>query len=414
MIDVSRVRMAGPIVPFAAGFAGELHRLGYTECSSHAQLWLAAHLSGWMADRGLEVSALDTEVIAEFVAWRRTIGRTAFRSAGALEPLLRYLRRLGAAPVPRPPDPPAGPVEVLLDQFGTYLRAERGVTVKTARDYAAFVRPFLDELAGSDRVRWESATPAAVTAFILDQCRRRRVRAAQLVATATRALLRWLHIRGVVDGALAAAVPKVPDRRQQLPRGLEPSQMQALLDSCRRDAVGRRDYAIMVMAARLGLRAGEIAGLRLEDIDWRQGQVVVRGKPQRIDSLPLPVDVGQALVDYLRWGRPADALDRAVFVRVLAPHRGLTPVGVTQVVVAAAARAGLDTGPGGVTAHRLRHSAATAMLRAGAPLAEIGQVLRHQRLATTALYAKTDIVALRALARPWPTSPLVSPPGGLA
>lgn len=398
MIDVTRVGMTGPIVPFAAGFAAELQSSGYTDHSTRAQLWLAAHLSGWMTDHKIGVFELDTARVGEFVAWRQTTGRTAFRSAKALEPLLRYLRELGAVGLPVRPEPPAGPVEILLDGFRAYLRAERGVTAKTAHDYAAAVRPFLDVLAGVDRIRWETATPAAVTGFILDQCRHRQVRSAQMVVTGMRALLRYLHIHGLIDGALGAAVPKVPDRRPQLPRGLQPGQVQALLDSCGQDTAGRRDYAIMVMLARLGLRAGELAGLRLTDIDWRHGQITVHGKPRRVDTLPLPVDVGHALVGYLRHARPVDAVDRAVFVRVLAPHRGLTPAGVTQVVVAAGMRAGL----GAVTAHRLRHSAATAMLQAGTPLAGIGQVLRHQRLATTALYVKTDIVTLRTLARPWP------------
>src|SRR3954451_251492 len=405
MIDVTRVGMTGPIVPFAAGFAAELQSLGYTDHSARAQLWLAAHLSGWMADHGFGVSELDAAGIGEFVAWRRVTGRTAFRSAKALEPLLGYLRGLGAAPLPVLPQLPAGSVEVLLDGFGAYLRAERGVAAKTAHDYAAAVRPFLDVLASAERIRWENVRPAAVTGFILDQCRHRSVRSAQMVVTGLRALLRYLHIHGLVDGALEAAVPKVPDRRPQLPRGLQTGQVQALLDSCGPDPVGRRDYAIMVMLARLGLRAGEIAALRLTDIDWRHGQITVHGKPQRVDTLPLPVDLGHALVDYLRHGRPVDAVDRAVFIRVLAPHRGLTPAGVTQVVVAAGMRAGL----GPVTAHRLGHSAATAMLQAGTPLAGIGQVLRHQRLATTALYVKTDIVALRTLARPWPASWLGDP-----
>ncbi len=308
MVDVSRIRITGPIVPFAAGFAAELQGLGYTEVSARAQLWLAAHLSTWMAERDLAVSALDTGTIAEFVAWRRASGRTAFRSAKALEPLLCYLRKVGAAPQPAPPELPAGPVEVLLEGVRGYLRAERGVSGKTAQDYAAAVRPLLDELADAERVRVEAATAEGVSEFILGQCRIRNVRVAQLMVTATRALLRYLHLHGMVDGCLVAAVPKVPDRRQQLPRGLEPAQVQAMLDACDHSPAGRRDYAILVVLARLGLRAGEAARLCLEDIDWQRGQLTVRGKPRRVDVLPLPVDVGQALAGYLRWGRPAEAL----------------------------------------------------------------------------------------------------------
>jgi site-specific recombinase XerD len=161
---------------------------------------------------------------------------------------------------------------------------------------------------------------------------------------------------------------------------------------------GLRDRAILTMLTRMGLRAGEIAALELDDVDWRQGELVVRGKGGWVDRLPLPMDVGQVLVDYLQAGRPADALERRVFIRVRAPHHGLTTGGVTQVVNAAAHRVGL----GAVSAHRLRHSAATAMLASGAPLAEIGQVMRHRSVVTTAIYAKVDIEALRGLAMPWP------------
>jgi site-specific recombinase XerD len=149
---------------------------------------------------------------------------------------------------------------------------------------------------------------------------------------------------------------------------------------------------------RLGLRAGEVRSLRLDDIDWRAGQLVVRGKGNRAERLPLPADVGEAVAAYLRRGRPATAEGRTVFVRVRAPHRPLSSGGVTNAVIAAAERAGL----GRVAAHRLRHTAATQMLRAGAPLPEVGQVLRHRLLITTASYAKVDRARLRLLARPWP------------
>jgi integrase/recombinase XerD len=155
---------------------------------------------------------------------------------------------------------------------------------------------------------------------------------------------------------------------------------------------------MLTLLARMGLRAGEVAGLRLDDLDWRQGEVVVHGKGGHVDRLPLPIDVGQALAAYLKAGRPADVLDRHVFIRGRAPRCGLTRIGVTEVVKSAAHRAGLGT----IYAHRLRHSMATSMLAAGAPLLEIGQVLRHHSLLTTAIYAKVDTEALRALAMPWP------------
>lgn len=177
--------------------------------------------------------------------------------------------------------------------------------------------------------------------------------------------------------------------------------MRRLLGSCDRATVaGRRDFAMLVLLARLGLRSGEVAALGLDDIDWRAGEIVVRGKGPRLERLPLPADVGEAIADYLRHGRPSTAHGRTAFVRVVAPHGALTSGGVTQAVFAASRRACI----GPVFAHRLRHSAATGMLRAGASLPDIGQVLRHRRALTTAIYAKVDHDALRSIARAWPGS----------
>jgi integrase/recombinase XerD len=214
------------------------------------------------------------------------------------------------------------------------------------------------------------------------------------------ALLRFLHLEGVLERSLAGAVPSVAGLRLSgLPKRLERGHVDALLESCDWSTViGLRDVAILTVLSRLGLRAREVAGLSLEDIDWHAGVLVVRGKCTRSQRLPLPHDVGEATVAYLRDGRPATAQDRPVFVRVRAPHHRLSSGGVTFVVAAAARRAGL----GQIHAHRLRHTAASEMLRCGATLPEVGQVLRHRRSATTAIYAKVDREALRQIARPWP------------
>jgi integrase len=216
-----------------------------------------------------------------------------------------------------------------------------------------------------------------------------------------RSLLRWLHLTGVLSAPLAPAVPAVAGwRLSSLPKGLEPGQLRRLLAACdRRTPTGRRDYAILLLLSRLGMRAGEVAGLGLGDIDWRRGELAILGKGNRAERLPLPADVGTAIAAYLRRGRPDTADGRSVFVRVHAPHRALTTGGVTMVVFDNAQRAGLPK----MHAHRLRHTAATAMLQAGSPLAEVGQVLRHRSPLTTAIYAKVDRDALSVLARPWPT-----------
>jgi site-specific recombinase XerD len=311
--------------------------------------------------------------------------------------LRSYLRDVGAAPAE--PLTVLTAADALVERFRAYLLAERGLKPNVAEFYVLSVRPFVSMVVAGDAIDVARVSARTVTAFLSDLTRSLAPKTVQGRASALRALLRFWFLDGVTDVDLSVSVPQVAYRSSGLPKGLPAEQVAALLASCDiRSANGLRDRAILTMLARMGLRACEIAALQLDDLDWRQGEVVVRGKGGHRDRLPLPADVGQVLVDYLEAGRSAGALDRCVFVRVKAPHRGLTNTGVTQVVNAAAHRAGLGT----VYAHRLRHSAATAMLAAGAPLAEIGQVLRHRSVLTTAVYAKVDIEALRCLAMPWP------------
>ncbi len=392
------VRMTGPLAPYANGLAGELARLGFTELSARCQLGLAAHLSRWLAGAGLGTDALTGRTAEEYLAARRAAGYTAYLTPKALAPLLGYLRGLGVAPEAESAAP-ATPVEVLLEEYRCYLLAERGVQAEVARGYLDLVGPFVAQHAAAGAAGPGRLSAADVTGFLTAESRRLAPKTAQRLATALRSLLRFWHLQGLTSGPLDRAVPKVANRRPGLPRPLEPAQVQAMLASCDcGTAAGRRDLAILTLLARMGLRAGEVAGLRLDDIGWRAGEITVRGKGNRRDRLPLPADAGEAVADWLRHGRPATALDRSVFIRIKAPHRGLTAGGVTQAVAAAARRAGL----GVIYAHRLRHSAATAILAEGGSLAEVGQVLRHRRPHTTAAYTKVSVEALRALARPWP------------
>jgi site-specific recombinase XerD len=397
MMDVLGARVVGPLEPHAAGFAAHLGRLGYTSITCCQHMTLVAHLSRWLAREGLEAAGLTADVARRYVEARAVAGYHAFHSCRSLDPLLSYLRGVGAAPA----EPPAvlSVVDSVVERFRAHLLAERGLKPNVAEFYVASVRPFVSTVVVGDVIDTASLSARTVTAFVSDLSRSLAPKTVQGRASALRALLRFWFLDGVTCVDLSASVPKVAHRPSGLPKGLPAEQVTALLASCDTGSGnGLRDRAILTMLTRLGLRSGEIAGLQLDDLDWRQGEVVVRGKGSRIDRLPLPADVGQVLVDYLQAGRPDTALDRCVFVRVKAPHRGLTNIGVTQVVNAAAHRAGLGT----IYAHRLRHSAATAMLAAGAPLAQIGQVLRHRSTLTTAIYAKVDIEALRDLAMPWP------------
>jgi len=401
MRNPALVRVSGPLELFAAGFADELASVGYSAVAASFQLQLMAHASRWLDGEGLGASGLSVEAVERFVAARRAAGYTNYLTDRAIAPLLGYLRGLGVAPVAAATLAQT-PVEVLLARYGEYLALERGLTAATVEGYVHAVRPFLAGIGegGGGALELDGLSARQVTAFVVVRCPGQSRGAAKMTVTALRSLLGFLHLDGVIPRSLVGAVPSAASwRLSGLPRALEPEHVRRLLDSCdRRTAAGCRDFAILTALVRLGLRAGEVAALQLDDVDWRAGELVVVGKGRRSERLPLPVDVGEAITIYLRDGRPGTAQDRALFQRVRAPHHGLTTGGVTQIVVSAAKRSGL----GQIHAHRLRHTAATEMLRAGAPLAEIGQVLRHRQALSTAIYAKVDRQALRQLARPWP------------
>lgn len=406
MVKVLRSFVRGPLEPHIAGFAEDLVRQGYTRSSAEQHVCFLAHLDRWLSAEGIGLDGLSGPVIDRYLDQRRAAGYVEYRSVKALRPLLNYLAPLGVLPVEE--QAPPSPVAELLDRYRDYLVGERGLAAGTARGYVDFVRPFVANRPRGDVLDLAAITAADVTGFVLSSCPGRAVGSAKLIVCALRSLLRWLHLTGQVPASLASAVPSVAGwRLSGMPKGLEAGELRRLLASCdRRTRTGRRDYAVMLLLSRLGLRAGEVAGLGLDDIDWRRGEITIRGKGNRGERLPLPADVGAAIAAYLRRARPATAAGRSVFVRVHAPHRALTTGGVTMVVFDAAQRAGL----GKMHAHRLRHTAATAMLRAGSPLPEVGQVLRHRSMLTTAIYAKVDRDALAVLARPWP----VEPTGGVS
>jgi integrase/recombinase XerD len=394
----SRVRVTGPLAPFAAGFRQELAWQGYTLHSAGNQLQLMAHASRWLDAQELGVDELTPARVKEFLAHRRDAGYRLWLSAKAMAPMLDYLRGLGVAPTPAPAVP-ATAAEELHEHYRVFLVEERGLAGGTIAGYLHVARLFFAARAADDVLRLDQLTAAEVTEFVLAECATRSVGSAKYVVCGLRSLLRYLYVAGHVDAELDAAVPTVASwRLARLPVTFGRAEVARLLASCdRRTRFGRRDYAVLVLLARLGLRAGEVAALDLGDIDWRAGELVVRGKGRRRERLPLPVDVGEAVAGWLRRGRPRCDCT-TVITRVRAPHRGLSTAGVSAIVSAACRRAGLPE----LNAHRLRHTAATEMLRAGAPLSEVGQVLRHASVLTTAIYAKVDRDRLRTLALPWP------------
>lgn len=400
MVKVLRSIVRGPLEPHVVGFAEVLLGQGYVRGSAEQYLCFVAQLDRWMLAEGVAPSGLNQPVLQRYLAQRRADGYRQYLSFKALKPLRDYLTSVGALPAEERVE--QGPVEDLLDQYRRYLLDERGLTVGTVRGYVDCVRPFLVSRLRGGVLDLAGISASAVNGFVLASCPGRAVGSAKLIVCALRSVLRWLHVSGQLPVPLAAAVPSVAGwRLSGLPKGLDPAELVRLLTSCdRRTPTGRRDYAVMLLLSRLGLRAGEVARLGLDDIDWRRGEVTIIGKGNRGERLPLPADVGAAIVAYLRDGRPAGANGRSVFLRVHAPLGPLTTGGVTMIVFDAAQRAGL----GKMHAHRLRHTAATAMLRAGSPLPEVGQVLRHRSAVSTAIYAKVNRDALSVLARPWPTA----------
>jgi integrase/recombinase XerD len=396
--DPLRVRVSGPLEPFAPGFIAELGHLGYARVSVVAQMQLVAHLSRWMAAEAVVVGELTPERVDRFVKARRAAGYRHFLMPSSLAPLLGYLHGVGVTP-PAATARSAGPADLLVAHYREYLIAERGLAPATVRGYERVARQILVAMsAPSGELDLTRLTAGDVGRFVVDACGRLSLSSAGNVVVGLRSLLRFLHVEGLTGGDLAAAVPAVAPRPRGLPRALAPGAVARLLASCdRRSEKGRRDFAVLIALSRLGLRAAEVSAIEIGDLDWRAGELLVRGKAGRRERMPLPVDVGEALAGYLRRGRPRVESER-LFMRVIAPIAPLTSDAVTGIVRHACRRCGLPE----VGAHALRHTVATETLRAGASLAEIGQLLRQQTAFTTAIYARVDRVALAELARPWP------------
>lgn len=386
MTVAARVRMTGPLASHRDAFAAELTAHGYTDLSLANQLRLMADLSRWLRAAAKSVGEIDHDVVARFLAKRRRT-HTQFITERALAPLLRYFETVGVvsvvAPARRPRREP-------LREYERYLVEERAV-LPARRDLClAVATEFLDgKCAGALKARH-------VTRFV-DACAGRPGLCG--VLSALRSVLRFLFVTSKTTLNLIYAVPAVPRwKLASLPKFLEPSELEAVFARCdRRTVVGCRTYAVLVLLGRLGLRACEVSALQLEDVDWTLGEILIRGKGRALSRLPLPVDVGQAIVAYLRRAKRSKTT-RAAFVRCRAPYDAVKPGAISAIAKTALRAAGIANGG----AHRLRHTAATQMLRRGASLTEIAQVLRHRHVDTTAIYAKVDRDSLRSIARVWP------------
>ena len=393
----SGVNMDGELAALAPGLRAALAQRRFAPRTITTHVRLLHDLDAWLQDEGLPAGELTVEQIAQFLAARRAGGARGAVTPFVMLPLLDHLERLG---VIRPRSDVEAPAPTaILQRYRVYLRSQRGLVAQGVLRYEKAAQLFIESLAGpGGEVDWATLSGREVSRFMLAECVGRGGSSARNLTAGLRSFLRFLHVEGLTPVALAAAVPPVPGwRGRSLPVGLESAQVRRLLECCDRNrATGRRDFAILTALARLGLRAAELAGMRLEDIDWRAGELVVHGKGQRDERLPLPSDVGKAIVEYLR-DRSGVAC-RAVFLRMLAPRQQLTPSAVSMIVYAACDRAGVPR----CGAHRLRHSAATQMLAAGASLSEVGQALRQRTLRATSIYGKVDHDRLGVLVRPWP------------
>ena len=391
----------GPLGSYIDSFAQILEVQGYKRSTAKYKITIVADFSRWLDQQGFSVTDLDEITLNKFLLYRGRRGSIFKIEPPTLRALLKHLRETGVVPdaVRVDDDSKRRRIE---SGFAEYLVQERGLEQITIDTYLPIAGRFLSDQFGTGPIVLNGLFPNDIVRFILRYTETVSTKRAQLIVCSLRSFFRFLYQRGETAIDLSPSALTVANwRLSELPKFLEPEQVERLLQSCNQDSlVGQRDYVILLLLARLGLRAGDVVHMTLDDIDWEVGQLIVRGKSHRQERLPLPQDVGEALVRYLCDGRPRCS-SRRVFIRIKAPHKGFSSsVAICNIVRRALIRAKLD--PAFKGSHLLRHSLATQMLRAGASLAEIGEILRHQRLDTTQIYAKVDLVTLRALAQPWP------------
>ena len=392
----------GPLTAYIEPLARSLLEQGYAKGPVQRHALLAACFSRWLGQQGISLSSLSSDHPPRYLQHRARRVLIHLGDAAALRHLLEFLRSEGVIPAEKISPRPLTPAERCAQAYAQYLREARALAKATIVNYVSLIRGFLMDRFGDGIVRLSRLSACDVVRYVQRQAPHLHLKRAKLLTTSLRSFLRYARYCGEVSLDLAAAVPVVANwSMSSIPRAIGAKQVRQLLDSIDRStAIGRRDYAIVILLARLGLRSGEVAGLELDDIDWKAGQVSVRGKCGRRTALPLPPDVGKAIADYLRRGRP-HSTSRRVFLRGKAPIRGfLGQCAIGSIIRHRLLRAGIQAPTTG--AHQFRHALATQMLRHGASLTEIGEVLRHHNPQTTTIYAKVDIKALRTLALPWP------------
>ena len=392
----------GPLAAYIKPFAGSLHKQGYAQETIHRQVLITACFSRWLKHQGVALRSIASDHLPRYLRYRARRVRPGRGDAAALCHLLSFLRLEGAIPAEKIATPPLTPAERYTQAYELYLREVRGLARATIVNYVPFVASFLKDRFCDGPLTLSHLCANDVVHFVQRLASHLHRKRAKLLTSALRSFLQYARYRGNTKLDLAAAVPVVANwSMSSTPRAIAADQVRQLLASIdRRTSVGRRDYAILLLLARLGLRSGEVASLELDNIDWNAGQLSVRGKSGQRSELPLPAEVGEAIAAYLRCGRP-QSTSRRVFLRAKAPIRGFQGAsGIGSIVRHRLQRAGLETPTHG--AHQFRHGLATEMLHHGASLDEIGEVLGHHNPQTTTIYTKVDLDALRTLALPWP------------
>ena len=394
--------LEGPLAEHIAPFAEWVSTKGYAQYTLYRYVLLAACFSRWLRQAGVRLRDVLPAHTAKYLRYRAHRCRIARGDAAALSQLINFLHYQRLIPDDKTLRRPLKPVDQCIQAFERYLRQDRALADATITNYVPFIRDFLTNRFGIGPVRLSQLSSDDVVTFVQRQVPQLGRKRAKLLTTALRSFFRYSRYRGDITLDLAAAVPVVANwSMPSIPRAISPDQVHQLLASLdRQTATGRRDYAILLLLARMGLRSSEVAFLELDDIDWNTGTLIVHGKSSLRNEFPLIHEVGTAIAAYLRDGRPPST-SRRVFLRAKAPIRGfLGASGVGSIVRHSLKRADIKAPTYG--AHQFRHGLATEMLRQGASLGEIGDILGHRHPQTTKIYTKVDLEALRTLALPWP------------
>lgn len=392
----------GPLVPYMEGFSNQLIKQRYHLRCIPPKIRTVAKFSQWLHLHKITENDVTHDHIKQFFQGENYKDASRAGKISALNKFIDFLQEIKVCPTIKQSIKQT-PIKKVINSFGQYLIDERGLSNKTFEQYTPTITFFLTRCFGKNEINLSSLTGQDVVSFVQHQATHLAIARMKVTTNALRSFLRYAVYHDNINISMLDSVPTVASwSMTDIPKAISQEHIQVVLDSCDRNTlIGKRDYAIFMLLVHLGLRSSEIVSLTLDSIDWDLGSIMIVGKCGHNTELPLPAEVGKAIVDYLQNGRP-ECHDRALFLRAIAPIRSLgAPQTIATIVYAAVNRTGIDTPTRG--SHQFRHALACNMLRKGASLTEIGSILRHQHSKTTNIYAKVDLIALKSLSMPWPT-----------